>query len=155
MGFNTEVHKALDADSALQRRFGALRSAVQRFSPNGFNATFKNLELAVGVSDPDNWTEEQIEQAVELLRESRIRYMDHRATWDEGRRTHKAHGLREPSIEELGAFERMTSLQPLSGTISKATFEERWSGSRQHSTTRRARCWRTTRPFPRCSSLRT
>ncbi len=68
VGFNTEVRKALDADTALHRRFGTLRSAVQRFSPNGFNATFRNLEQAVGVSDPDNWTEEEIVQAAELLR---------------------------------------------------------------------------------------
>ncbi len=29
--------------------------------------------------------------------------MDHRATWDDGRRTRKAQGFREPSVEERGA----------------------------------------------------
>lgn len=104
VGFNNEVRKALDPDSALHLRFGALRSAVQRFSPNGFDATFRNLEVAVGVCDPDSWTDDEIARSAVLLRASRARYLDHRAMWDEHRRIRKAQGLREPSLEEQDAF---------------------------------------------------
>ncbi len=106
MGFNNGVRRALDPETSLDRRFGALRYAVERFSPNGFNATFANLEQAVGVTDHDRWTTEQIVQAAELLRASRARYTRHRALWDEGRRRRKAEGLHLPRPELDGFGER-------------------------------------------------
>ncbi len=99
-----EVRKALDDQLVIQRRFGALCNAVQRFSPNGFNATFANLKNAVGATDPGNWTADQIVQAADLLSKSRVRYMHHRARWDEGRRNRKALGGNGPSSEEIDAF---------------------------------------------------
>ena len=42
VGFNNGVRRALDPEMPLRRRFGALRYAVERFSPNGFNGTFVN-----------------------------------------------------------------------------------------------------------------
>jgi len=104
VGFNTEVRKALDDQLAIQHRFGALCSAVQRFSPNGFNATLSNLRQAVRVTDPGNWTPDQIAQAADLLTKSRVRCMHHRARWDEGRRNRKALGLHCPSSEEFDAL---------------------------------------------------
>jgi|GEM_PF-292032 len=104
MGFNTHVRKALDERLPTGRRFVALRNAIQRFSPNGFNATFENLERAVGVSDSDSWTAAEIERAAELLRESRALYLRHRELWDQGRRRRKVGGVQSPSSEELAAL---------------------------------------------------
>ncbi|MCP3882910.1 MAG: hypothetical protein GY701_31610 [Sulfitobacter sp.] len=104
MGFNTEIGKALDGQLPMRRRFVALRGAVERFSPNGFNATFANLELAVGVTDPGEWTEEQIAEGAELLRQSRALYMHHRSHWDEDRREAKARGVRQLSTKGSDGF---------------------------------------------------
>lgn len=104
MGFNTQLRKALDDQLAPRHRFAALRGAVERFSPNGFNATFANLQQAVNVSDPDNWTAAEIAQAAETLGRSRTHYMQHRARWDDDRRTRKALGLHVPSREDSDTF---------------------------------------------------
>ena len=55
-------------------RYMALRRGVEAFSPGGFNATWANLEEAVGVTDPKNWTDDQLVAAAELLTRSRARY---------------------------------------------------------------------------------
>ncbi|MCP4087195.1 MAG: hypothetical protein GY745_19440 [Actinomycetia bacterium] len=104
MGFNTQIRKALDDQLPLTRRFVALRGAVERFSPSGFNATFANLETAVGVADPDAWTEAQIVEAAQLLRQSRAHHLQHRALWDDERRVAKAHGIRQPNADEWDWF---------------------------------------------------
>lgn len=104
MGFNNGVRRALDTEMVHGRRYGALRSAVRDFSPNRFNATLGNLEQAVGVTDRDNWTSEQIARAAELLSASHARYTRHRALWDEGRRRRKAEGLHllSPELDGFG-----------------------------------------------------
>ncbi|MEM8710834.1 MAG: hypothetical protein AAGG01_07775 [Planctomycetota bacterium] len=104
MGFNTQLRKARDDGLSPQRRFVALRGAVERFSPNGFNATFANLQQAVGVGDPDNWAAAEIAQAAALLARSRTHYMQHRARWDDDRRARKARGLHVPSREDSDTF---------------------------------------------------
>jgi hypothetical protein len=106
VGYNNGVRRALDPEMPLGRRFCALRYAVERFSPNGFNATLGNLEQAVGVTDRDNWTSEQIVRAAELLSASHARYTRRRALWDEGRRRRKAEGFHLPSPELDGFGER-------------------------------------------------
>lgn len=105
MGFNTEIGKALDDQLPINRRFVALRSALQRFCPGGFNATLTSLEQAVGVVDPTAWKPTQVAEAAERLRASRAHYLRHRAEWDRARAATKATGRPEATPAEQAAFE--------------------------------------------------
>lgn len=114
VGFNTEIRKVQSEELALGQRFNALRAAVERFCPNGFQTTFGNLESAVAVADPNAWTAQELTRGVKLLCQSRSHYAHHRAQWDDGRRQNKTEGKQTPTDAELGAFEAATWFDSIS-----------------------------------------
>lgn len=77
------------------------------FSPNGFNATFSNLELAVGRRNrtTEPWTEGQLLMAAELLEKSRDLYLVKRTQWDEERGKNKSNGVRRATNAEKQALD--------------------------------------------------
>lgn len=74
------------------------------FSPGGFNATFQNLERAVGLGSGNCWSASQVVHAADLLDNARSRYLKHRKLWDENRRRQKSSGRRMATDEELAEF---------------------------------------------------
>jgi len=126
VGFNNEIRKALDPSRATPQRFVALRRAVQMFSPGGFNATFQNLELAVGVRSGSRWSADQIAHAADRLRDARARYVTNREIWDENRRRQKSSGVRTTTEEELAVFGAADCFNAISG--GPGTRRYRWVG---------------------------
>lgn len=102
MGFNQEIRRAKDTQLPVAKRYVALRSAVTRFSPNGFNATFSNLAAKVGHSSEDElWTEQQLERAADLLYQSRDLYLLKKKQWDDKRSRSKSLGVSSATPAEL------------------------------------------------------
>lgn len=102
MGFNQEIRRAKDTQLPVAKRYVALRSAVTRFSPNGFNATFSNLAAKVGHSSEDElWTEQQLERAADLLYQSRALYLLNKKQWDDKRSRSKSLGVSSATQAEL------------------------------------------------------
>lgn len=104
MGFNQDIRKVKDPELPIEHRYVALRSAVTRFSPNGFNSTFSNLATAVGREEPSaRWTASQLDHAAGLLDQSRDLYIQRRRQWDDERRRNKTRGIATATSAEVGA----------------------------------------------------
>lgn len=102
MAFNQDIRRVKDTQLPIARRYVALRSAVTRFSPNGFNGTFSNLAAAVGHnSNQELWTEQQLEMAADLLQQSRDLYLLNKMRWDHERSRNKSLGVSAATPAEL------------------------------------------------------
>ena len=117
VGFNQLIARAKNSELPIERRYVALRAAVERFSPNGFNTTFSNLASAVEYDERDgNWTQQQLASAAELLAQSRARYQACKDHWEDERRRRKALGDTSPTLAELNALNADSWFDSISGT---------------------------------------
>lgn len=117
VGFNQLIGTAKNSELPIERRYVALRAAVERFSPKGFNSTFSNLASAVEYDERDGyWTQQQVTCAAELLDQSRARYQACKERWDGERKQAKALGVASPTRAELNALNADSWFDSISGT---------------------------------------
>jgi hypothetical protein len=88
MVFGTSLRVAADASQPLNRRVTNLVNAVEKFRLFGFHDTLALLHLATG-SNHGNWTPEQIDRAVEMLRHAHDSWVAYKRDADRASREAK------------------------------------------------------------------